>query len=236
VEVTVRNTRLEALLTQQKENQPVMPHEQKLRKNLWEVRDCEVKLKKLQVALESSKLKTIAAQKEEDEAGEAIASVTKQRDEALAQQQNLLLLCKNGGVEPEPATAQLPTVQKEWAEGMAGLQSFMAVCQAMESTLSDEDKTLLGTMQVIQNRMAQRTAVSDDAEEPDEDMDDKGGGEKSARPDGDVGGKQAKKQCTEANGTVAGTQAAGSCATPTGGSASSDGVAGISNLPKHTLQ
>ena len=83
-----------------------MPHEQKLRKNLWEVRDCEVKLKKLQTSLEAAQLKTIAAQKEEDEAGEAIASVTKQRAEALANHQPLLLLCKNGGAVPEP------TVQK----------------------------------------------------------------------------------------------------------------------------
>jgi hypothetical protein len=234
-EVTSRNTKLEALRTQQKENQPAMPHEHKLRKNLWEVRDCDVKLKKVQLALESSKLKTIAAQKEEDEAGEAIASVVKQRDEALAQQQNLLLLCKNGEVEQEPVS-QAPVVQKEWAEGMAGLQSFMAVCQAMESSLSDEDKALLGTMQVIQNRMAQRTAVSDDEEEPDESMEDKGGGEKSARPDDDAGGKQSKKQCTEAIGLALGTQSPGSGVTPTGASASSDGVAGISHPPKHILQ
>ncbi len=173
-----------------------MPHEQKLRKNLWEVRDCDVKLKKLQAALEAAKLATIAAQKEEDDAGEAIASVVKQREEALENQQKLLLLCKNGGPPPPE-----PTVQREWVEGMAGLQAFMAVCQAMEASLSDEDKALLGTMQIIQNRMAQRTAVSDDDEggDADESMEQDSGAAKLARPDDDEG-KQPKKQCTPANG------------------------------------
>ncbi len=41
-EVTDRKTKLEALQIRQKENEPVMPHEQKLRKNLGEVRECEV--------------------------------------------------------------------------------------------------------------------------------------------------------------------------------------------------
>ncbi len=45
-EVTDRYAKLAVLQARQKENEPVMPHEQKLRKNLWEVRDCELKLKK----------------------------------------------------------------------------------------------------------------------------------------------------------------------------------------------
>ncbi len=50
-------------------------------------------------------------------------------------------------------------------------------------------------MQVIQNRMAQRTAVAD--EDEDATMDDKNGGEKSTRQDGDAGNlskKQKKKK------------------------------------------
>ncbi len=191
------------------------------------MRDCDVKLKKLQASLEASKLKTIAAQKEEDEAGEAIATIVKQREEALATQQNLLLLCKNGGAPPEP------TVQKEWVDGMAGLQAFMSVCQAMEDSLSDEDKALLGTMHTIQNRMAQRTAVEPDGY-ADEEMEEKGGAEKSSRQEGDVG-KLAKKQCTDANGTGGSAKSAAESGTTPPSGSSSGGVAGISNLPGHVL-
>ena len=45
-EVMDRKGKLEALQIRQKANEPVMPHEQKLRKHLWEVRDCDVKIKK----------------------------------------------------------------------------------------------------------------------------------------------------------------------------------------------
>jgi hypothetical protein len=62
-EVSSRRTKLDALLTKQKENEPIMPHEQKLRKNLWEVRDCDVKIKKLQATFELAQAKTIAATK-----------------------------------------------------------------------------------------------------------------------------------------------------------------------------
>ncbi len=225
-EVNDRKAKLETLLIRQKENQPAMPHEQKLRKNLWEVRDCDVKLKKLQASLEASKLKTIAAQKEEDDAVEAIASVVKQRDEALETQQNLLLLCKNGGAPPEPG------VQKEWVEGMAGLQAFMSVCQAMEGLLSEEDKALLGTMQTIQNRMAQRTAVPEGS--PDVEMEVKGGAEKSSRQEDDAGNNP-KKQCTEtgvASGTANSSTQPG---TPPSTASGSAVLAGISPVLGHML-
>jgi hypothetical protein len=62
-EVNSRQTKLDALLIKQKENEPVMPHEQQLRKNVWEVRDCEVKIEKLQASFEAAQLKTLAATK-----------------------------------------------------------------------------------------------------------------------------------------------------------------------------
>ena len=88
---------------------------------------------------------------------EAIAAVIKQREEALANQQTLLSLCK--GIQPG---AEAPTVQrKTWAEGMAGLSMFMSVCNELGSTLSDEDKALLSTLQHIQGRLAVQTTVVD---------------------------------------------------------------------------
>jgi hypothetical protein len=226
-EVGDRKTKLETLLLRQKDSQPIMPHDQKLRKNLWEVRDCDVKLKKLQTSFEAAQLKTCAAQQEEDEVKVAIATVSKQRNAALAIQQDLLSLCKTAGGKPPP-----PIVQKEWVEGMAGLQTFMSVCQAMENMLSEDDKTLLGTMQVIQNRMAQRTAVADD-EDDDDAMVGKKGGDKFARPD-EHEEHDAKKQKTDDQVEEV-SQAPPAEATPGSSSGPKAGVDGISNLPKHEL-
>ncbi len=72
-----------------------MPHEQQLRKHLWEVRDCEVKFNKLQTSFEAAQLKTVAATKEEDDIAEAMVAVTKHQDDALAARQSLLSLCKS---------------------------------------------------------------------------------------------------------------------------------------------
>jgi hypothetical protein len=187
-EVAIRQAKLDALRTKQKENEPVMPHEQKLRKNLWEVRDCEVKIKKLQASFEVAQAKTLAAKKEEDEVAEAIVAVTKQKEEALASQQTLLSLCKKMQSDKEVHNAQ----PKKWAEGMAGLSTLMSCCTEMGGTLSAEDQALFNTLLKIQGRLAALTTVVD---EPDHEMDDSDSGAKSSRADGDSEAEaQAKRQ------------------------------------------
>jgi hypothetical protein len=191
-EVSSRRTKLDALLTKQKENEPIMPDEQKLRKNLWEVRDCDVKIKKLQAAFELAQAKTIAAKKEEDEVAEAIAAVTKQKEEALACQQTLLALCKK-----MPSQEEAPNTQpKKWAEGMAGLSTLMSCCTELGGTLSEEDKALFDSLLKIQGRLAALTTIVD---EPDHDMDmDSESGTKSNRNEGcSVAPAQPKRQKTD---------------------------------------
>ena len=117
---------------------------------------------------------------------------------------------------------------------MAGLQAFMSVCQAMEGSLPDEDKALLGTMHTIQNRMAQRTVVEADGDADDADMEEPAGGGKSSRQESDVG-KLAKKQCTDANGTGGSAKIVPEAGISTTGSTGSGGLAGVSQVPGHVL-
>ena len=93
---------------------------------------------------------------------EAIVTVQKQKEEALAVQQTLLSLCKGTQPGEEAPVAQ----KKSWTEGMAGLSMFMSVIGEMGTSLSTEDKNILIALQNVQSRLsAVQTTVVDTEDE-----------------------------------------------------------------------